>query len=141
MDSFNFASYDAATRLRSLLTDVLLPTVLAVPLLLFFTSKLRDLAIAHETLTIYASTDSLTQVMNRGAFSTLVEVLKKCGDDLTRENLMKQAASLNNLQLPLALPGVTISTSADDYAPFQSMQLMKFDGKEWVRFGEVLKGR
>ena len=72
---------------------------------------------------------------------TLVEVLKKCGDDLTRENLMKQAASLNNLQLPLALPGVTISTSADDYAPFQSMQLMKFDGKEWVRFGEVLKGR
>jgi diguanylate cyclase (GGDEF)-like protein len=73
VDSFNFASYDAATRLRSLLTDVLLPTVLAVPLLLFFTSKLRDLAIAHEKLTIYASTDSLTQVMNRGAFSTLVD--------------------------------------------------------------------
>ena len=73
VDSFNFASFDAPTRVRALLTDVLLPAVLAVPLLLFFSSKLRELAIAHEKLTIYASTDSLTQVMNRGAFSTLVD--------------------------------------------------------------------
>ncbi len=92
----------------------------------------------------YYPDGSLTDSFNVYGYSvaqTLVEVLKKCGDDLTRENVMKQAASLSNLQLPMALPGVTISTSQDDYAPFQSMQLMKFDGKEWVRFGEVLKGR
>ncbi|MBN9306105.1 MAG: GGDEF domain-containing protein [Devosia sp. 67-54] len=73
VDSFNFASFDGPTRLRALLADVLLPTVLAVPFLLFFSGKLRELAIAHEKLTVYASTDSLTQVMNRGAFSTLVD--------------------------------------------------------------------
>jgi diguanylate cyclase len=73
VDSFNFAGMDEAARLRAILTDVLVPTVLAVPLILFFTSKLRELAIAHRQLTIYASTDSLTQVMNRAAFSTLVD--------------------------------------------------------------------
>lgn len=73
VDSFNFATMDQAARLRAILTDVLLPTVLAVPLLLFFTGKLRDLAIAHRHLTIFASTDALTQVMNRAAFSTLVD--------------------------------------------------------------------
>src|SRR3569623_929859 len=77
VDSFNFALYDDATRLRSLLTDILLPVVLAVPLLLFFSNKLRELAIAHRHLTIYASTDSLTQVMNRAAFSTLVDAFLK----------------------------------------------------------------
>lgn len=73
VDSFNFAGMDQPARLRAILTDVLLPVVLAVPLLLFFTGKLRELAIAHHRLTIYASTDSLTNVMNRAAFSTLVE--------------------------------------------------------------------
>ena len=73
VDSFNFADMDDAGRLRALLTDVLLPTVLAVPLLLFFTGKLRELAIAHRRLTVFASTDALTQVMNRAAFSTLVD--------------------------------------------------------------------
>lgn len=73
VDSFNFAQYDEATRRRAILIDIGLPIVLAVPLLLFFTSKLRELAIAHKKLTIYASTDALTQVMNRGAFSTLVD--------------------------------------------------------------------
>ena len=73
VDSFNFAAMDDARRLRAILTDVLLPVVLAVPLLLFFTGKLRELAIAHRRLTIFASTDALTQVMNRAAFSTLVD--------------------------------------------------------------------
>jgi diguanylate cyclase (GGDEF)-like protein len=77
VDSFNFAVYDEPTRLRSLVTDVILPVILAVPLLLFFSSKLRELAIAHRHLTIYASTDSLTQVMNRAAFSTLVDAFLK----------------------------------------------------------------
>ena len=73
VDSFNFPGMNNAGRLRAILIDVLLPIILAVPLLLFFTSKLRELAIAHKRLTIYASTDSLTQVMNRAAFSTLVD--------------------------------------------------------------------
>jgi diguanylate cyclase (GGDEF)-like protein len=73
VDSFNFAGMDEAARLRAILTDVLLPIVLAVPLLLFFTGKLRELAIAHRRLTVYASTDGLTQVMNRAAFATLVD--------------------------------------------------------------------
>jgi len=77
VDPFNFGLYDDAARLRSLLTDILLPIVLAVPLLLFFSNKLRELAIAHRHLTIYASTDSLTQVMNRAAFSTLVDAFLK----------------------------------------------------------------
>jgi branched-chain amino acid transport system substrate-binding protein len=67
----------------------------------------------------------------------LVQVLKQCGDDLTRENVMKQAANLKNLEVPMLLPGVRINTSATDYDPVKQLQLMRFDGKEWVRFGEV----
>ena len=77
VDSFNFAAYDEQARLRALLTDVFLPIILAVPLLLFFSFKLRELAIAHRHLTVYASTDSLTKVMNRAAFSTLVDAFLK----------------------------------------------------------------
>ncbi len=73
IDSFNFSRYDDAERLRAILTDIFVPLVLAVPLLLYFSCKLRELAIAHRRLTVYASTDALTQVMNRAAFSTLVD--------------------------------------------------------------------
>ncbi len=69
---------------------------------------------------------------------TIVAVLKQCGNDLTRANLMKQAASLNDLKLSMLLPGVTVSTSADDYAPIKQMQLMKFNGTTWNLFGEVI---
>jgi branched-chain amino acid transport system substrate-binding protein len=68
----------------------------------------------------------------------MVHVLTQCGDELTRENVMKQAASLKNLELPMLLPGVKINTSATDYDPIKQLQLMRFDGKEWVRFGEVV---
>jgi diguanylate cyclase (GGDEF)-like protein len=77
VDSFNFAGMAEHERLRAILTDIVLPIVLAVPLLLFFTGKLRELAIAHRRLLAYASTDSLTQVMNRAAFSTLVDAYLK----------------------------------------------------------------
>lgn len=73
VDSFNFTDMDNATRLRAMVSDLFIPTVLAVPIIFFLSSKLRELAIAHQRLAIYASTDSLTQVMNRAAFSTLVE--------------------------------------------------------------------
>jgi hypothetical protein len=66
------------------------------------------------------------------------QLLKQCGDNLTRENVMKQAANLKNFQIPMALPGVTADTGPNDYAPFQTMQLARFDGKTWVGFGEPM---
>ena len=63
-----------------------------------------------------------------------------CGDNLTRENVMKQAASIHDLKLPMLLPGITVSTSADDFAPIKQMQLQKFDGTTWQLFGEVISG-
>ena len=69
---------------------------------------------------------------------TMEQVLKQCGDDLTRENVIKQAANLKELQLPMLLPGIKINTSPTDYFPIKQVQLMKFDGKQWVRFGEIM---
>jgi branched-chain amino acid transport system substrate-binding protein len=69
---------------------------------------------------------------------TLVHVLERCGDDLTRENVMRQAASIEDLELPMLLPGVRIDTGADDYYPIESMMLARFDGQKWVLFGEVI---
>jgi len=77
-------------------------------------------------------------VYGYSAAQTLVHVLKQCGDNLTRENIMKQAANIKDLQLPLALPGVKINTSPTDFYPFESLQLQKFDGKQWVLFGKVI---
>jgi branched-chain amino acid transport system substrate-binding protein len=69
---------------------------------------------------------------------TLVQALKQCGDNLTRENVMKQAANLKDLQLDILLPGIKINTGPTDFAPIQAEQLIRFDGKQWVRFGEVI---
>ena len=69
---------------------------------------------------------------------TMVQVLKQCGDNLTRENVMKQAASLKDFALPALLPGSKINTSATDFAPIQAMQLIKFDGKQYQAFSEVM---
>ena len=66
----------------------------------------------------------------------MVQVLKQAGDNLTRENIMKQAASIKDFQVPMALPGVLASTSPTDFALFQTMQLVRFDGKTWVEFGK-----
>jgi ABC-type branched-subunit amino acid transport system substrate-binding protein len=77
-------------------------------------------------------------VFGYAAAQTLVQVLKQCGDNLTRENVMKQAASLKDLQLAILLPGIKINTSPTDFAPIQAEQLIRFDGKQWVRFGEVI---
>jgi diguanylate cyclase len=73
VDSFNFPGMDEGQLTRALLVDIFLPIVLAVPMLLFLTTKLRELAIAHHELARFASTDALTGVLNRGAFTTLVE--------------------------------------------------------------------
>ena len=67
---------------------------------------------------------------------TLVEVLKKCGDDLTRANVMKQAASLD-LQLGMLQPGIRITTSPTDYRPIKQLFLVRFDGRDWVALGKA----
>jgi len=74
------------------------------------------------------------------AAQTMVAVLQACGDNLTRENVMKQAANIHALKLPMLLPGITISTSADDFAPIKQMQLEKFDGTTWKLFGDLISG-
>ncbi len=83
--------------------------------------------------------DSLT-VYGYSLAQTMVAVLKASGDNLTRENVTKQAASIHNLTQPMLLPGITLSTSADDFAPIKQMQLEKFDGTTWRVFGEVISG-
>jgi len=69
---------------------------------------------------------------------TLMQTLKQCGDDLTRANVMKQAANLKNLSLPMLLPGIKINTSPTDFYPIQSVQLTRFKGETWENFGDVL---
>jgi ABC-type branched-subunit amino acid transport system substrate-binding protein len=70
----------------------------------------------------------------------MMQVLKQCGDNLTRENVMKQATSLKNFHSDLMLPGIMVNTSADDYFPIEQMQLMKFNGEAWELFGDVITG-
>lgn len=72
------------------------------------------------------------------AAQTLVQVLKQCGDDLSRENVMRQAANLKNFEPGMLLPGSKINTSKDDYAVIRNMQMMRFDGKRWQLFGDLL---
>jgi branched-chain amino acid transport system substrate-binding protein len=79
-------------------------------------------------------------VYGYSAAQTMVAVLKACGNDLTRENLMKQAANIQDLQLPMLLPGIIVSTSVNDFAPIKQMQLQKFDGITWQLFGDVISG-
>ncbi|TDN01880.1 branched-chain amino acid ABC transporter substrate-binding protein, partial [Lactobacillus crispatus] len=65
-------------------------------------------------------------------------VLKAAGNDLSRDNIMKQALSIRDLELPLLLTGIKINTSATDHLPVEQVQFMRFTGKQWERFGEVL---
>jgi branched-chain amino acid transport system substrate-binding protein len=72
---------------------------------------------------------------------TLVQVLKQCGDNLTRENVMKQAANLKDFELGMLLPGIKINTGPSDFAPLKQMQMMRFNGKSWELFGPVMTGK
>jgi branched-chain amino acid transport system substrate-binding protein len=70
--------------------------------------------------------------------AALVQVLKQAGNDLSRENIMRQATNLRDLELPMLLPGIKVNTSPTDYWAVQQLQLMRFDGKRWVRFGDLV---
>ena len=67
----------------------------------------------------------------------MTHVLKQCGNDLSRENIMRQAANLKDVDLPLLLPGIKVNTSATDFAPIEQEQLARFDGERWVAFGDL----
>lgn len=71
---------------------------------------------------------------------TMVEVLRRCGNDLSRENIMRQAATLKGLQIPMLLPGIAINTSPSDHAPIEQMQMQRFTDGRWERFGPVRSG-
>ena len=72
--------------------------------------------------------------------NAMVEVLKRCGDDLSRENIMKQATSLKGVKLPMMTPGIEVNTSGRDFAPLEQMQMMQFTNGAWKRFGPVRSG-
>jgi len=79
-------------------------------------------------------------IVGYGVAQTLVQVLKQCGDDLTRENVMKQAANLKDFRTEVLLPGIKINTSPTDFAPISQLQLMRFKGERWELFGDVISG-
>jgi len=88
----------------------------------------------------YPSGDKTDQqtVYGYSIAQTTVQMLKQCGDDLTRENVMKQAASLHDVNLPMLLPGITVNTSPTNFAPIRQAQLRRFNGERYVPFGEIL---
>src|SRR5271166_4195913 len=82
----------------------------------------------------------LNAVYGFGAAATMVQVLKQCGNDLSRDNIMKQAANIKDLVLPMIETGILINTSPDDYRAIQQLQLAQFDGQAWQLFGNILQG-
>lgn len=77
-------------------------------------------------------------VFGYAAAQTMVKVLQMCGDDLTRENVMKQAASLKDFEPDTLLPGIKINTGPDNFAPIEQLQMMRFKGKKWELFGDII---
>ena len=90
----------------------------------------------------YPEADRLNSsvVYGYGAAQTLTKVLEMCGDNLTRENIMKQAANLKDFAPDILLPGVNINTSAIDFAPIEQLQMMRFKGEKWDLFGDIISG-
>ena len=89
----------------------------------------------------YYPEGSLEDVFNAYAYAVgtlMVHVLKQCGNDLSRENIMRQAANIKDVELPMLLPGVRANTGPDDFAPIEQEQLAQFDGERWVPFGELI---
>jgi branched-chain amino acid transport system substrate-binding protein len=75
-----------------------------------------------------------------GVGTTMIQVLRQCGSDFSRENVMRQATSIAGLEIATLLPGVKVGTSPANYHPIRHMQLQRWDGKSWVRFGNVIEG-
>ena len=73
-----------------------------------------------------------------GAAQTMVQVLKQCGDDLSRDNILDQATNIKDLELPMLLPGIKLNTSPTNYSPIRQLQLAQFDGESWQLFGDLI---
>ena len=104
-------------------------------------SNAPDVVEYKKFLDKYVPNADLTDNNNTIAYAfgfTMVHVLKACGDDLTRANVMKQAASLKGVEVPLLLPGIKLKTSPTDFYPLQSVYLQKFEGETWKSFGDLL---
>ncbi len=84
------------------------------------------------------STDDIFNAYAYGVAFVMARVLEQCGDDLTRANVMKQVARLEDLEVPMVLPGIRVNTSPTDFRPIEQLQLMRFDGEKWELFGEVI---
>jgi branched-chain amino acid transport system substrate-binding protein len=84
-------------------------------------------------------TDS-SYVYAYGVSKTMLQVLKQCNGDFSRENIMKQATNLHDLELPTLLPGIKVNTGPTNYHPIRALQMLRWDGKTWVRFGPVIEG-
>ena len=82
---------------------------------------------------------NINNVYGYASAQTMVQVLKQCGDNLTRDNVLKQATSLKDVVAPMLLPGITLSNSPDDYLAFHAMQLCQFDGEKFVSLGDVIR--
>src|SRR6201986_2871336 len=87
-----------------------------------------------------ANKDDGSVVFGYGQAQTVVQVIKQAGDNLTRENIMKQAASLKNFTPDTLLPGVKITTSATDFYPIEQLPMMRFKGQKWELFGPIISG-
>ena len=85
-----------------------------------------------------ANVNDYYNVLGYNLAMTLVHVLKQCGDDLSRENVMRQAANIHDLELPMLLPGVAVNTSPTDFRPLKQMRLVRFDGHTWQSFSELI---
>jgi branched-chain amino acid transport system substrate-binding protein len=92
----------------------------------------------------YYPEGSTADILNAQGYAmadTFRQMLAQCGNDLSRENIMRQAANLKNLNVAMLLPGVKINTAPDDFYPIEQLQLARFDGTRWVLFGELIDGR
>ena len=85
------------------------------------------------------SKDDSAALFGYAAAETLAQVLKQCGDDLSRENVMRQASALENYQPSVLLPGIRISTGSQDFRPIKGLRLVQFDGRTWQPIGEVVE--
>jgi branched-chain amino acid transport system substrate-binding protein len=82
--------------------------------------------------------DDAANPMAYTAAYTMVHVLEQCGDDLTRANIMRQAANIKNLIVPMLRDGITVTTAPDDFFPIEKLVMARFDGKNWIPFGDVI---
>src|SRR5262249_49363142 len=87
------------------------------------------------------SLDDPQNVVGYAQAQTMIQVLKQCGDDLSRENVMRQAVNLKQFRAAMLLPGITINTGPDDYQPIKDMVLQRFNGERFELFGGVLSSR